>query len=122
MKVDVVTSYKNSSSIDVGHDSGVVHAYSKYNVWPGYKVCAVVNTPDGIKGHVIEYSYSVPCYIGVRIHGNGPKQPKQPAFVGRPLIKFIIPNRQFSFLEGGKVGVKDGSQKVIKDYLREVEG
>ena len=118
----IITGYKDILSIDEGFDSGFVFPSAAYNVTKGDIVVVVANDEinNKIKGYVIEYSYKAPSYIGQRVFTRKEKRSEYEVFVGTPIKKFEISDTQFGLYQGGKVGVKDGSQEKIKNYLKRV--
>ena len=111
-------SVKNVQSIQEGFDSGHVFPSAACKVRKGEKIVVVANGEGSIEGYVINYTHNVPNYMVRRsfVPKNN-KRSSYDGFGGTPLKRFTIPNEQFGMIQGGRVGIKDGSQNKIIDFL-----
>ena len=119
-----ILGYKNKEAIEEGFDAGQVFPSAHYNVQDGGLVVVVANDElnNSIEGYVIKKTHDVPNYITKRtFQSSREKGNVNPSsyngFGGVPIERFTIPNEQFGLYQGGKVGVKDGSQKLISKFL-----
>ena len=60
------------------------------------------------------------CLTGINHLETAPAYGTAESLLGTPIKKFEISDTQFGLYQGGKVGVKDGSQEKIKNYLKRV--
>ena len=122
-----ILGYKNKEAIEEGFDAGQVFPSAQYNVQDGGLVVVVANDElnNSIEGYVIKKEWNIPnwlvkrTFLSSRQKGNV-NPSSYNGFGGKPVARFKISNKQFGMYQGGKVGVKDGSQKFIAKWVKEL--
>jgi len=122
-----IMSYKNTEAIDEGYLSGQVFPSAQYNVKDEDLIVVVANNEkdNSIEGYVIKKEWNIPnwlvkrTFLSSRQKGNV-NPSSYNGFGGKPVARFKISNKQFGMYQGGKVGVKDGSQKFIAKWVKEL--